>query len=65
MFNELGEGGVRSHSGSFNEMFYESREGKLDGLSCLESLKNVLKKTLGGSLFVINPLGPKRRENYT
>ena len=27
--------------------------------------KNVLKKTLGGSLFVINPLGPKIRENYS
>ena len=35
MFNEPGEGGVRSHSGSFNEMFYESIEGKLGGFSYL------------------------------
>ena len=65
MFNELGEGGIWSHGGSFNEMFYESREGKLDGFSCLESLKHVLKKTLGCSLFIINLLGLKRGDYYT
>lgn len=27
--------------------------------------KNILKKTPMGSLFIINPFGPKRRENYT
>ena len=46
-------------------MFYEFREGKLSGFSYLESLENVLKESPGGSFFVINPLGPKRRENYT
>ena len=39
MFNEPGEGGVRSHGASFNEMFYDSREGKLDVFSYLESMK--------------------------
>ena len=39
MLNEPGEGWVQSHSGSFNEMFYESIEGKLGGFSYLESPK--------------------------
>ena len=39
MCNEPGEGGVRSHSGSFDEMFYESKEGKLGGFLDLESMK--------------------------
>ena len=39
MFNEPGEGGVRSNSGSFNVMFYKSKEGIIGGFSCLESLK--------------------------
>ena len=49
MFNELGEGWVQSHSGSFNEMCYESREGKLDGFSCLESSKNPKEDSKGFS----------------
>ena len=38
MFNKP-RGGVWSYSGSFNEMFYESKEGKLGGFPYLESLK--------------------------
>ena len=50
MFNEPGEGGVRSRSGSFNEMFYESREGKRGRFSYLESLK-MSERRLQGVLF--------------
>ena len=49
MFNGPKEGGVQSHSGSFNEMFYESREGKIGGFSCLESLNTSKEDSRGFS----------------